>query len=81
MPLYQITDDVLSPLVSTSFQEENLWERRDLQRLLRANIEVIAADVMVICTGLLEPDTLMRDNNRQTLRCHYESETHIQAIF
>lgn len=48
MPLYQITDDVLSPLVSTSFQEENLWERRDLQRLLRANIEVIADDVMVI---------------------------------
>ncbi len=48
MPLYQITDDKLSPLVSTSFQEENLWERRDLQRLLRANIEVIAPDVMVI---------------------------------
>jgi len=48
MPLYQITDDELSPLVSTSFQEENLWERRDLQRLLRANIKVIAADVMVI---------------------------------
>ncbi len=48
MPLYQITDDELAPLVSTSFQEENLWERRDLQRLLRANIEVIAPDVMVI---------------------------------
>lgn len=48
MPLYQITDDELSPLVSTSFQEENLWERRDLQRLLRANVEVIAADVMII---------------------------------
>lgn len=48
MPLYQITDDELSPLVSTSFQEENLWERRDLQRLLKANIEVIDADVMVI---------------------------------
>lgn len=48
MPLYQITDDVLSPLVSTSFQEENLWERRDLQRLLKANIEVIDSDVMVI---------------------------------
>lgn len=48
MPLYQITDDILSPLVSTSFQEENLLERRDLQRLLRANIEAIAPDVMVI---------------------------------
>ena len=22
------------------------------------------------CTGLIEPDTLMRDNNRLTLRCH-----------
>lgn len=48
MPLYQIKNDELSPLVSTSFQEENLWERRDLQRLLRANIEVIADDIMVI---------------------------------
>ena len=48
MPLYQITNDELSPLVSTSFQEENLWERRDLQRLLRANIKVIADDIMVI---------------------------------
>lgn len=48
MPLYQITDDALKPMVSTSFQEENLWERRDLQRLLRVNIEAIAPDVMVI---------------------------------
>ena len=37
MPLYQITDDALKPMVSTSFQEENLWERRDLQRLLSEN--------------------------------------------
>ena len=44
MPLYQITEDVLSPLVSTSFQKENLWEKRGLQRLLRANVEVIATD-------------------------------------
>jgi len=48
MPLYQIADDELTPLVSTSFQEENLWERRDLQRLLRANIKVIADDIMII---------------------------------
>jgi hypothetical protein len=47
MPLYQITDDALKPMVSTSFQEENFWERRDLKRLLRVNIEAIAPDVMV----------------------------------
>ena len=48
MPLYQITNCDLSPLASTDFQQENLWERRDLQRLLKANIEAIDPNVMVI---------------------------------
>lgn len=48
MPLYQITNGALSPLTSTNFQQENLWERRDLQRLLKANIEAIDPNVMVI---------------------------------
>lgn len=48
MTLYHITDEALSPLAPTSFQQENLWERRDLQRLLKANISVIASDVLVI---------------------------------
>ena len=48
MPLYQIMNDALSPLASTDFQQENLWERRDLQRLLKANIEAIDPNVMVI---------------------------------
>lgn len=48
MPLYQITDGVLSPLTTTNFQRENLWERRDLQQLLKANIEAIDPNVMVI---------------------------------
>ena len=26
------------------------------------------------CSGLIAPDTLIRDNSSQTLRCHYESE-------
>ncbi len=48
MPLYQITSDTLKELPSTSFQQESLWERRDLQRLLKANIEAIDENVMVI---------------------------------
>ena len=32
------------------------------------------------CSGLIEPDTLMRDNYRQPLGCHYERKTHTQAI-
>lgn len=31
--------------------------------------------VINICSGLIEPDTLMRDNKRQSERCHHESKT------
>lgn len=48
MPLYQITNDALLELPFTSFQQENLWERRDLQRLLKANIQALDKDVMVV---------------------------------
>lgn len=48
MPLYQVTSDSLLELPSTSFQQESLWERRDLQRLLKANIQAIDENVMVI---------------------------------
>ena len=43
-------------------------------------INMTQLETDAICTGLIEPDTLMRDNNRQTLRCHYGAETNIQAI-
>lgn len=33
------------------------------------------------CTGLIEPDTLIRDNNNQLLRCQNGTETNIQTIF
>ena len=33
------------------------------------------------CSGLIAPDTLIRDNYYQLLRCHNESETNIQAIY
>ncbi len=32
------------------------------------------------CSGLIAPDTLMRDNISQQLRCHYESEAYLQAV-
>lgn len=48
MPLYEINNNELKPLVSTRFQDQNLWERRDLQRLFKANISVIDPDILVI---------------------------------
>lgn len=33
------------------------------------------------CSGLIAPDTLIRDNNYQLLRCQNGTETNIQTIF
>lgn len=56
MALYQITEDTLQPLSATSFLQENLWERRDLQRLLKANIGAISSDILVIAEEFGEWD-------------------------
>ena len=48
MPLYEISNNELKPLVGTTFREQNLWERRDLQRLFKLNISVIDPDLLVI---------------------------------
>jgi hypothetical protein len=40
--------DGLHPVPTTTFAAEQVWERSDLQRLLRANIEVIADGVLVV---------------------------------
>lgn len=56
MALYQITENTLQLLSATSFQQENLWERRDLQRLLKANIGAISSDILVIAEEFGEWD-------------------------
>lgn len=32
------------------------------------------------CSGLITPNTLIRDNKRQPLRCRYDSETQLKTI-
>lgn len=48
MPVYRVTASTLEPLTDTSFAKQGMKERGDLQRLLRANISVVAPDVLVI---------------------------------
>lgn len=48
MPIYEFTHEAIRPLSETTFGLEQLQERRDLQRLLRANINVVAPDTLVI---------------------------------
>jgi hypothetical protein len=48
MPIYEFTNSDIRPLQETKFDLAGLQERRDLQRLLREHVEVIAPDTLVI---------------------------------
>jgi len=48
MPIFEICTDGLRPVSETSFGAEGLYERRDIQRLLRENIGVLDERLMVI---------------------------------
>ena len=47
---------------------------------LSQQIKGLVDDLYDVCSGPMEPDTLMRDNNRQPLRCEYESKTQLQTV-
>ena len=48
MPLFEITADSLVQVPSSTFAAEQVLERVDLQRLLRARIDAVAGDVLVV---------------------------------
>lgn len=48
MPIYEFASEGIRALSKTTFGLVQLKERRDLQRLLRANVSVIAPDTLVI---------------------------------
>ncbi len=48
MPIYEITNDEIAKIKETTFRDAGLKEREDLQRLLRAQIDVILPDTLVL---------------------------------
>lgn len=60
MPIYEFAPNRIEPLTKTTFTAMKLHERRDLQRLLRENIEVIAPDTLVIAEEYGEWDESRR---------------------
>jgi hypothetical protein len=48
MPIYEFAQSGINRLEPTTFGVAGLHERRDLQRLLRERVEVIAPDTLVI---------------------------------
>lgn len=60
MPVYKISPDRIEALPETTFPERGIRERGDLQRLLRANIGVVAPDVLIISEEFGEWDDSKR---------------------
>ncbi|MFG0291980.1 MAG: hypothetical protein ACF8MJ_02370, partial [Phycisphaerales bacterium JB050] len=48
MALYSMSDTSLDPVRETTFIDGGVKERTDLQRLLKAQIEIVAPDTMVV---------------------------------
>ena len=57
MPLYEVGDDRLAQVAVGSFAALDMYEREDLQRLLRNDITPISNDLLVIAeeSGRLRP--------------------------
>ena len=61
MSLYRITPEKLEPVARTTFKAESLLERKDIQRLLRADISPLGDDLLVIAEEYGE----WEDSNRR----------------
>lgn len=48
MPIFRLTKDAIVALPSATYAEKGVKERTDLQRLLKANIGVVAPEVLII---------------------------------
>lgn len=48
MPIYRIEDEQIVPVEPTTFEEQGLKERSDLQALLKSQIDVISPDTWVV---------------------------------
>ena len=48
MPIYRIEDKQIVPVEPTTFEEQGLKERSDLQALLKSQIDVISPDTWVV---------------------------------
>ena len=49
MAIYKLLNDGLHPLSETTFAEEKIKERDDLQRLLKQKIDIISPETLGTC--------------------------------
>jgi len=60
MPIFRVTESSLQRVAETTFSAEKLLERRDLQRLLRADITPLGDELLVIAEEFSDWDASQR---------------------
>lgn len=48
MPIYKVANDQIMPIQPTTFSQQRLRERQDLQSMLKTQIDIIAPDKLVV---------------------------------
>jgi RecB family endonuclease NucS len=66
----------MEKVAETTFEQEKLFERRDLQRLIRADVSVLSLDLMVIAEEYGE----WEDSNRRIDLLCLDKESHLVVV-
>jgi len=61
MPIYEMTNDHITPLAETTFPAAKIREREHLQRLLREQIDVVCADTLVLAEAFRDWEDSKRE--------------------
>ena len=75
MSLQQFTEADMANFIDTNINQTVFLDINFLDQLGTDNFISIC-----ICSGLIAPDILIRDNICQLLRCHYESKANVQTV-
>ncbi len=70
MPIYEFTQTQINNLEETTFNAFGFHERKDLQRLLREKVDVIATDILVVSEEFDDWDEARRASAIRNLGSH-----------
>ena len=60
MPFFEFTDNELVPIGQRTLQDQSIWERRDLQKVLRKSLQELLPEVLILAEEFCDWDDSKR---------------------
>lgn len=60
MPFFEFTDNELLPIRQRTLQDQSIWERRDLQKVLRESLQELLPEVLILAEEFCDWDDSRR---------------------